>query len=169
MLEAIMAILAMLCGTMSTLSGAPQAPEVPPMPESSMEEVVVPVFGMLIPIVMFICIFAFLAFAKRADSRRKEMEAHEKYEFLRKMAEGASFDVQKYIEFEQAEQLLRRKRRIEGLNLTGLVLAGVGLALIPFFYFVTDPKLATIGLLPLGVGVALFVGARWMSRSSEQA
>ncbi len=169
MSEAIMAVLAMFCGTMSTLSGAPHAPDVPPVPGSNMEEVVVPVFGMLIPIVFFICIFAFLAFARRADSRRKEREAHEKYEFLKKMAEGASFDVQKYIEFEQAEQLLRRNRRIEGLNLTGLVLAGIGVALIPFFYFVTDPKLATIGLLPLAVGAALFVGARWMSRSSEQA
>jgi len=169
MSEAIMAVLAMFCGTMSTLSAAPQAPDVPPMPEFTLQHVIVPVFGMLIPIVLFICVFAFLAFAKRADSRRKEMEAHEKYEFLRKMAEGASFDVQKYIEFEQAEQLLRRKRRIESLNLSGIVLVAVGLAAVPFFYFVTDPELATLGLLPLAVGVALFLGARWMSRSSEQA
>jgi hypothetical protein len=123
---------------------------------------------MLVPIVLFICVFAFLAFAKRADSRRKETEAHEKYEFLRKMAEGGSFDVQKYIEFERAEQLLRRKRRIESLNLAGIVLVAVGLAAVPFFYFVTDPELATLGLMPFAVGVALFVGARWMSRSSEK-
>jgi uncharacterized membrane protein len=159
----------MFCGTMSTLSGAPHAPEVPPMPGSNLEDLIVPIFGMLVPIVLFICVFAFLAFAKRADSRRKEMEAHEKYEFLRKMAEGGSFDVQKYIEFERAEQLLRRKRRIESLNLAGIVLVAVGLAAVPFFYFVTDPELATLGLMPLAVGVALFVGARWMSRSSDQA
>lgn len=127
------------------------------------DDVLIPIAGILMVMVAFISMFSYLAFAKRADNRRREEEARGRYEFLKKLAEGGGFDVQKYIEFEHAEQYFRRQRRIEGLTLTGLILAGVGIACMPFFYFVTQPKLATLGLLPALLGASLFVGARWMA------
>lgn len=133
-----------------------------------LEAVLVPIFSMLIPIVFSIALFAYLAFAKRADSRRREEEARARYEFLKKMSEGGGFDVQKFIEYEQAEQRIRRRQRIEKLALSGLILVAVGAACIPFFYFVTQPKLATLGLAPALVGVSLLLGAKWMSRGESE-
>jgi hypothetical protein len=136
---------------------------------SGAEEIIVPVFGMLIPIIGFISLFSYMAFAKRADARRREEEARLRYEFLKKMADGAGFDLQKYIEFEQAEQRFRRERRIENLNLSGLILGGIGLAVAAFFY-VIDPVwgggMAVFGAFPFLVGLALFLGARMIHKPS---
>ena len=132
-----------------------------------MEAIIVPVFGMLIPIVMFICVFSYLAYANRANNRRKEEEARARYEFLRRLAEGGGFDVQKFLEFERAEEVVRRRRAAEKMMLNGMVLTAVGVAAVPFFYFVTEPYLATIGVFPLLIGVTLFLGAQWMARRSS--
>lgn len=132
-------------------------------------EVLVPLFGILIPIVFTIALFAYLAFAKRADSRRREEEARARYDFLKRASESGGFDVQKYIDFEQAEQRMQRQRRLESLSLKGMILAAVGVAAIPFFWFITEPKLATIGLFPAIVGAALLLGAKWMARAERSA
>ena len=125
------------------------------------------IFAILIPIVMFISLFTFLAISSVADNRRKQDEARAKYEFLKKMAEGGNFDVEKYMEFEQVERRAWRERRIENLRLGGLILVGLGVALVAFFYAVADHdrRVATLGLIPAAVGAALFLAAWMMSRS----
>ena len=132
-------------------------------------EIIVPIFGMLIPITLFISLFSFLAYASKGDNQRREEEARARYDFLKKMAEGGNFDVQKFIEYEQAEQLMRRQRRAENLTLAAFILGGFGVALGAFLY-VVDPLfnggLSTIGLLPLLLGAALY-GAAILSRRTS--
>ncbi|MEE9219418.1 MAG: hypothetical protein V3U98_10175 [Acidobacteriota bacterium] len=138
------------------------------MPE---EVALVAVIGTLIPIVMFIGLFTFLIVAARASSRRKAQEAQARYDFLTKMTQGGSFDADKLIEFEREELKLKRRRRIENLNVWGLVLIAAGLGCTIFFYFVgmmeadVGGGLATLGLPPLFVGGALMLAALMMKRS----
>jgi hypothetical protein len=121
----------------------------------------------MIPIVLFISLFTFLAIASITDNRRKQDEARAKYEFLKKMAEGGNFDVQKYMEFEQVERRAWRERRMENLRLGGLILMGLGVALVAFFYAVANENrgVATLGIIPAAVGGALFLSAWLMARS----
>jgi hypothetical protein len=134
-------------------------------------EVIVPIFGMLVPITLFISLFSFLAYASRAENQRREEEARARYDFLKKMAEGGNFDVQRFIEYEQAEQAMRRQRKAENMTLAAFILGGVGAALGAFLY-VVDPVfnggLGTIGLLPLLLGAALY-GAAVLFRRHPQA
>ena len=125
------------------------------------------VVAVMIPIVLFISLFTFLAISSITDNRRKQDEARAKYEFLKKMAEGGNFDVEKYMEFEQVERRFWRERRIENLRLGGLILVGLGVALVAFFYSVAteDRGIASLGLIPVLVGAALFAGSWLMSRS----
>ena len=131
------------------------------------EEVLVPIFGILVPIVGCIALFSYLAVANRADNNRRESEARARYEFLKKMAEGGGFDAQKLIEYEQTEQRFRRLRRAENLSLGGMILLGIGIAVGGFLY-VIDPVwsggMATIGLFPGAVGGALLAGALMLKR-----
>jgi hypothetical protein len=135
-------------------------------------EIIVPIFGMLVPITLFIAVFSYLAYASKAENQRREEEARARYDFLKKMAEGGNFDVQKFIEYEQAEQLMRRRRRAESLTLAAFILAGFGVAVGAFLY-VVDPVfnggLSTIGLLPLLLGAALYGAAALLQRGSKEA
>ena len=122
------------------------------------------VIAVMIPIVGSIALFTFLAIAKIADSRRHQEEARSKYEFLRKLSEGGAFDVQKYIEYERADMMMRRERRMESLKIAGLVLVGLGVALTIFFWNVdTDERgvVVGIGAIPGFIGLSLFL-ASWM-------
>ena len=127
------------------------------------------VFAVMIPIVGSVALFTFLAIGRVADNRRMQEEARAKYEFLKKMAEGGSFDVQKYMEFEQIEAAARRGRKIENLKIGGLILVAIGLALSVFLYMIdTDGgNVAAVGVMPGMIGLAMFAGAWMMSRGSQ--
>jgi hypothetical protein len=129
------------------------------------------VFAILIPIVLFVSLFTFLAIASLADNRRKQEEARGKYDFLRKLAEGGNFDVQKYMEYEQVDRRAWRERRIENLRLGGLILVGIGLSVAAFFYAVVEENrgVASLGFIPAAVGAALFLGSWLMSRRGDAA
>jgi uncharacterized membrane protein YqjE len=127
------------------------------------------VLAVMIPIVGSVALFTFLAIGRVADNRRMQEEARAKYEFLRKMAEGGSFDVQKYMEFEQVEAAARRERKIENLKIGGLILLGIGIALSVFLALIGDREdggnVAAVGVIPAMIGLALFAGAWMMARS----
>jgi len=133
-------------------------------------EDVAEVFAVMIPIVGSIALFTFLAIGRIADNRRMQEEARAKYDFLKKMAEGGSFDVQKYMEFEQIEAAARRGRKIENLKIGGLILLGVGIALSVFLAMVSDHgdgNAAAVGVIPGMIGLAMFAGAWMMSRGRQ--
>ena len=50
------------------------------------------IFGTLVPVVLFIGLFTFLAIAARSSSRQKIAESQGRYEFLKKISESASFE-----------------------------------------------------------------------------
>jgi hypothetical protein len=128
------------------------------------------VVAVLIPIVGSVALFTFLAIGRIADNRRMQEEARAKYDFLKKMAEGGSFDVQKYMEFEQIESAARRERKIENLKIGGLILVGVGIALSVFLATVGDHdngNAAAVGVIPGMIGLAMFAGAWMMSRGRQ--
>ena len=125
------------------------------------------VLAVMIPIVGSVALFTFLAIGRIADNRRMQEEARAKYEFLKKMAEGGSFDVQKYMEFEQIEAAARRERKIENLKIGGLILLGIGIALSVFLAMIGDHEdgnVAAVGVIPGMIGLAMFAGAWMMSR-----
>ena len=128
------------------------------------------VFAVMIPIVGSVALFTFLAISRVADNRRMQEEARAKYEFLKKMAEGGSFDVQKYMEFEQIEAAARRGRKIENLKIGGLILVAIGFGLSVFLYIIDSEdggNVAAVGVMPGMIGLAMFAGAWMMSRSQQ--
>ncbi|MEE9230529.1 MAG: hypothetical protein V3U86_07465 [Acidobacteriota bacterium] len=128
------------------------------------------IFGTLVPVVLFIGLFTFLAIAARSSSRQKIAESQGRYEFLKKMSESASFDTQKFIEFEKAELATKRARRISNLRLWGFIFLGLGGALALFLFAVgvaadeSPLMLGAIGLIPLALGGALMLASKLEAR-----
>ncbi len=129
------------------------------------------VFAVMIPIVGSVALFTFLAIGRVADNRRMQEEARAKYEFLKKMAEGGSFDVQKYMEFEQIETAARRGRKIENLKTGGLILIAIGIGVSLFLYTIgseDNSNVAAVGVIPGMIGLAMFAGAWLMSGGRKE-
>ncbi len=128
------------------------------------------IFGTMIPVVLFIGLFTFLAIAARSASRQKIAVAQARYEFLKKMSESSSFDTEKFIEFEKAELATKRARRISNLRLSGFIFLGLGGALTLFLFSVgvaeeeSPLMLGAIGLIPLALGGALMLASKLEAR-----
>ena len=114
-----------------------------------------------IPIVMFISLFSFCAVAFWSVNRRRERESLYLNETVRKIAElhgqPAVFDY-----LRAAEQI--RVARLHGaLAIGGVFAACFGAGMIVFMYAVEDIReenVYFVGLIPLFVGIGLFVYAR---------
>jgi hypothetical protein len=121
--------------------------------------------AVMIPIVGAVALFTFLAIASRAEERRKTEEARAKYEFLKRLAEGSGFDLDKYARFQEIEAQALARRRVDNLMLAGWILVAVGLSLSVFLYTVGSGHgdggrgAAAVGIIPAGVGAALLVSA----------
>ena len=116
--------------------------------------------ALFIPIVSIICVFTFISIASWADARRKEREAYYKSETLKKIAEGQGQGATSALELMREEERIAIRRAREGQRMGGLVTLGVGIALTSFLWAVLehDAKgVATVGLFPLLIGVALLV------------
>lgn len=133
------------------------------------------IFGTMIPIVMFIGLFTFLAIAARSGSRQKIAATEARYEFLKKMSESASFNTEKFIEFEKAELATKRARRISNLRLWGFIFLGLGGALVLFLFAVgvaaekSPLMLGAIGLIPFALGGALMLASKLEARELTEA
>jgi Cu/Ag efflux pump CusA len=124
------------------------------------------VFAVMIPIVGAIALFSFLAVASQAEEKRKAEEAKAKYEFLKKMTESQGFDVQKYMQYQEAELALQQKQSVEKRMLSGLILVAVGLGISIFLYFVAGHSgVWTVGIIPLAIGAALIISAVMKGRT----
>src|ERR1700691_4268570 len=89
-------------------------------------ENIIPVAGMLVPIVGSIALFSFLAVHTWCDARRKEREAYYTAETLKKIAESSGEGAKSALELLREKQKNSSHRRIEGLKLVGLITAAVG-------------------------------------------
>ncbi len=123
-------------------------------------ENIVPVAGMLVPIIGSIALFSFLAVASWSDARRKEREAYYTAETLKKIAESSGEGTKSAVEYLREQNRNIRQRRLEGLKLGGLITAAVGIGLMAFLHGVEhDEPAYLMGLIPLLIGVALLVYA----------
>jgi hypothetical protein len=114
--------------------------------------------ALFIPIVSVICVFTFVSIASWADARRKEREAYYKSETLKKIAESQGPGATSALELIREEERIAVRRQREGQRKGGLVAIAVGIALMPFLWFVLDPgdkAVALVGLFPMLIGVAL--------------
>jgi uncharacterized membrane protein HdeD (DUF308 family) len=117
------------------------------------------VLAMMIPIVGAVALFTFLAIASRAEARRKTEEARAKYEFLKKLAEGPGFDLDRYARFQEIEAEAQTRRRVDNLLLAGWILVAAGVSLMMFLFTVGGGAPIAVGIIPAGVGAALLVSA----------
>jgi len=122
---------------------------------------IVPVAGMLIPIVGSIALFSFLAVASWSDARRKERESYYKNETLKKIAESSGDGARAAIELLHAEERTALQKRREGIKLGGLITLATGIALMIFLRGVAqdDPGAYLVGVIPALVGAALLLYA----------
>ncbi len=121
-----------------------------------LDQSIVPVAAMLVPIVGSIAVFSFLAVATWADARRKEREAYYKSETLKKIAESSGEGARGAIELMREQQSSSAKRRLEGMKLGGLVTAAVGIGVMVLLRgLVNDQPVYLAGLIPLLIGLAL--------------
>lgn len=114
--------------------------------------------ALFIPIVSVICVFTFVSIASWADARRKEREAYYKSETLKKIAESEGPGATSALELIREEERIAVRRQRQGQRLGGVVAIAVGMALMPFLWFILDPgdkSVALVGLFPMLIGVAL--------------
>jgi hypothetical protein len=114
--------------------------------------------ALFIPIVSVICVFTFISIASWADARRKEREAYYKSETLKKIAESQGLGATSALELMREEERIAVRRQRQGQRMGGLVAVAVGIALIPFLWYVLDPEdkgVALVGLFPLLIGAAM--------------
>jgi hypothetical protein len=117
---------------------------------------IVPVAAMLVPIVGSIAVFSFLSVTIWVDARRKEREAYYKSETLRKIAESSGEGAKGAIELMREQQSSSAKRRLEGMKLGGLITAAVGIGVMVLLRgLVNDEPVYLAGLIPLLIGLAL--------------
>jgi Flp pilus assembly protein TadB len=109
-------------------------------------------------------LFAFLAVAAFAESRRHERESYYKNDMLKKIAESQSSAAVATIEYLREEQQAVAARRIqkrrEGYSLGGSITLAVGIGLMVFLHAIAhDAPVYLVGLIPLLVGVSLLAHA----------
>lgn len=124
------------------------------------DESIVPVAAMLVPIVGSIALFSFLGVASWSEARRKEREAYYTAETLKKISESSGEGAKSAVEYLQEQNRNARQRRLEGIKLGGLITAAVGIGLMFFLHGVErEEPVYLVGLIPLLIGVALMVYA----------
>ena len=133
-------------------------------------ENIVPVAGMLVPIVGSIALFSFLTVNGWADARRKEREAYYRGETLKKIAESSGEAAKSALEMLREQEIFAARRRIEGLKLGGLITTAVGVGVMVLLsgLRVAEPVYLT-GVIPLLVGLALLVYAFLLAPKESEA
>lgn len=103
-----------------------------------------------------VALFSFIAVASWAGSRQAERQAFYKSEVLKKIAESQGAGAAAALEIMREEKRAWAERLRAGTMLAGLIVIGVGLALLVFLRaLVTDAPVYLCGLIPLFIGFAL--------------
>jgi hypothetical protein len=123
-------------------------------------ENIVPVAGMLVPIVGSIALFSFLAVHTWCDARRKEREAYYRSETLKKIAESSGEGAKSALELLREQEKYAAKRVVEGLKLGGLITVAVGIGVMALLYGLDHGQPVYLaGFVPFLVGLALLAYA----------
>jgi hypothetical protein len=127
----------------------------------------IPIFGILVPLVGTVAVFTFLTLTYRSNAQRKEREAFYRSENLRRITESSGEGAKAAIELLKEEERLKRIKAREGIKIGGLVNLGVGVGLTIFLWALVGFKVALCGLIPGLVGVALLVYVFFMAAPVE--
>lgn len=110
-----------------------------------------------------IALFSFLAVAAWAGSRSDERKAYYKNDMLKKLAESTAGGATAALDYLREQQKITARKKRGELQLGGLVLIAVGVALMVFLAaIVSHNAVFLVGLIPLLIGVALFGYAQFM-------
>ena len=105
-----------------------------------------------------IATFGFFAIASWASARRRERESYYRSEVLKKIAEAGPEGSSAAIEMFREQQRAAVRNRLESQRLAGLILAAVGLGLMPLLKGLASSEgVWTVGLIPTLVGAVLLV------------
>jgi hypothetical protein len=105
-----------------------------------------------------IAMFGFLAVASWVNARRRERESFYRSEVLKKLAEAGKDGASAALEMFREQQQASARNRLETQRLSGLILAAVGLGLMPLLKGVASNESAWLsGLIPTLVGAVLLI------------
>ena len=105
-----------------------------------------------------IALFSFVAIASWADARRRERVAYYENETIKKIAESPGPGADAALAYLREQDKALKRKKLEGLQLGGLITAAVGIGLMVFFKAtVQDAPVYTLGFIPFLIGVALLV------------
>jgi hypothetical protein len=110
-----------------------------------------------------VALFTFLAVTTWSENRAKERAEYYRHETYKKLAEQPSDQGAQVLEVMRAEVRIKHRKMLEGIKLGGLVTTFVGVGLAVMLYVLAEPKVAAVGLVPLGVGLALLLYATVMA------
>jgi hypothetical protein len=115
----------------------------------------------MIPIVLFVSVFSFLAVAFWSISRRRERESLYLNETLRKISE--LHGQQAMFEYLRENERIRTRRFLAALNVGGILTAALGVALTIFLFAnhaTHEEQTYFVGLIPLLAGLGLLAYSR---------
>ena len=123
----------------------------------------------ILPVLLFlsisaIALFSFVAVAAWSGNRRKERVAYYRSETLKKIAETAGPGSNAHLEYMHEEEQISIRQLRESIKLGSLITGAVGIALMVFLRGVAhEEPVYLVGLIPLLIGVALFVYAQFLA------
>lgn len=124
------------------------------------------IFGTLIPIAGIAMIVLIVYF----EEKRKAKQALYRNELLKKIADSQGDAADKIMEMIRQEELDIKIRRREGIKLGGLITAAAGLgAMALLFMLVPAQPVWITGVVPLLIGLALFIYAQVLSPRPDQS
>ena len=122
-----------------------------------------------IPIVGVVAVFTFVAIAVWSDNRRKERETFHRHETYRRILEQPGESAADVLALMRQEEAQRQRQKIEGIRLGGMITTVVGIAVMIFFYFLTDEEpVFLIGIIPLLIGLVLTIYGFFMMKQPEE-
>jgi len=131
------------------------------------ENVLIPIFGILLPIVSTVAFFTFLSIIFWVSYRKREREAFYKSETLRRITEASGEGAKAAIELLKEDDRLKRINAREGLKIGGVICIGVGIGLLIFLWTLIGPKVALCGLIPGFIGLAMLIYVYFMAGPIE--
>jgi hypothetical protein len=123
--------------------------------------------GVMVPIVVIVSVFTFIAIASWSDNRRKEREAFYKSETLRRITESSGEGAKEAIDLLREDARLKRLGEREGMKITGLISIGVGLGMVIGLPRLIGLKVALCGVIPALIGVAFLVYVYFLAAPLE--
>ncbi|MES2219737.1 MAG: hypothetical protein V4587_02080 [Acidobacteriota bacterium] len=109
-----------------------------------------------------IALFTFLGVAAWTGTRARERELYYKNDLLKKIAESPEAGGNAALQYLREQHRLAQEKRRGGLELGGLVTAAIGVGLMIFLLAIVHRPVFFVGLIPLLIGVVLFLYGRFM-------